>query len=127
MINSVEARVPFQDTDIINQYFFLSNQSKFNLFNRKYILKNTNILPKYILNRPKLGWFYPEKNFLDNHLKSIIKDFFTEKKIREQNVFNYDNLLNFFNEYPKKTYKIKRELLTIILFQIWYDKILNLN
>ena len=127
MINSVEARVPFQDPDIINQFFFLSNQSKFSLLNRKYILKNTDILPKYIINRPKLGWFYPEKIFLDNHLRSIIKDFFTEKKIREQNVFNYDNLLNLFNEYPKKTYRIKRELLTITLFQIWYDKILNLN
>ena len=126
MINSIEARVPFQDVDLINRYFFLSNQKKFNFFNRKYILKNIDILPKYILNRPKMGWFSPERIFLDNHFKTIIKDFFSEKKIRKQNIFNYDYLIKFFEEYPKKTYKIKRQVLTLILFQIWYDKILNL-
>jgi len=126
MINSIEARVPFQDTNLINQYFFLSNQKKFNFFNRKYILKNIDILPKYILNRAKMGWFSPERIFLDNHFKTIIKDFFSEKKIRKQNIFNYDYLIKFFEEYPKKTYRIKRQVLTLILFQIWYDKILNL-
>ena len=126
MINSVEARVPFQDIDLINKFFSIRNNKKFSLINRKYILKNINILPKYILKRPKIGWFSPERIFLDNHLQSIIKDFFCENKIKEQNIFNYSALILFFNEYPKKTYKIKRQLLTIILFQIWYDKIINL-
>ena len=127
MINSVEARVPFQDADLINKFFSISNEKKFSLFNRKYILKNIGILPKYILNRPKTGWFSPERIFLDNHLKNIIKDFFTESKIRKQNIFDYINLVKFFEEYPQKTYKIKRQILTIVLFQIWYDKILNLK
>jgi len=73
-----------------------------------------------------MGWFSPERIFLDNHFKTIIKDFFSEKKIRKQNIFNYDYLIKFFEEYPKKTYRIKRQVLTLILFQIWYDKILNL-
>ena len=127
MINSIEARVPFQDADLINKFFSISNEKKFSLFNRKYILKNIGVLPKYILNRPKIGWFSPERIFLDTHLNDIIKDFFTESKIRNQNIFDYINLVKFFEEYPKKTYKIKRQILTIVLFQIWYDKILNLE
>ena len=126
MINSIEARVPFQDADLINEFFYVANEKKFSLLNRKYILKQMNVLPKYILNRPKTGWFSPERIFLDNHLKKIIKDFFTQSKINEQSIFNYNNLIKFFDEYPKKTYKIKKQILIIILFQIWYDKVLNL-
>ena len=61
MINSVEARVPFQDINLINRFFFVSNSLKFSNRNRKYLLKEMNILPKYITKRPKTGWFSPEK------------------------------------------------------------------
>ena len=115
MINSVEARVPFQDADLITKFFFTTNQKKFSLLNRKYLLKNINVLPKYILNRPKIGWFSPDRIFLDTHLESIIKDFFDEKKIKKQNIFNYHNLINFFKQYKIQGFKIKRQLITIIL------------
>ena len=127
MINSVEARVPFQDINLINRFFFISNKLKFKLHNRKYILKNMNILPRYILKRPKTGWFSPEKIFLETHLTNIIKDYFSEDKIRSQNLFNIEEIFNFFKRFPIENYKIKRHTLTIILFQIWYDRILNLK
>jgi len=126
MINSIEARVPFQDIDLINKFFFIKNNQKFSLFNRKYILKNIGILPKYITRRPKTGWFSPEKIFLDNNLNSIINDFFDETNIKNQQIFNYSILINFFKSYEQKTFRIKREMITIILFQIWYNKVLNL-
>jgi len=86
-----------------------------------------NILPRYILKRPKTGWFSPEKIFLETHLTNIIKDYFSEDKIRSQNLFNIEEIFNFFKRFPIENYKIKRHTLTIILFQIWYDRILNLK
>ena len=74
-----------------------------------------------------MGWFSPENIFLDLNLKKLISNFFNEEKITRQNIFDYKELLNFFNSYANKGYLIKRELLTIIIFQIWYDKILNLD
>jgi len=127
MINSVEARVPYQDADLINQFFFISNKTKFSLFNRKYLLKEMNILPEYIIKRPKTGWFSPEKIFLDIHLENIIKDFFSENIIKNQNILNYNEAIKFFEKFPKENYKIKRHTLTIILFQIWYNNILSLK
>jgi len=127
MINSVEARVPFQDINLINRFFFISNKLKFKLHNRKFLLKKMNFLPKYILNRPKTGWFSPEKIFLETSLNNIIKDFFNEDKIKSQNILNFEETLKFFKRFPIENYKIKRHTLTIILFQIWYDNILNLK
>ena len=39
MINSIEARVPFQDPGLIERFFFTENSKKFSFFNRKYLLK----------------------------------------------------------------------------------------
>ena len=127
MINSVEARVPFQDKNLINRFFFMSNNLKFNTYNRKFLLKEMNILPKYIINRPKTGWFSPEKFFLETNLTKIVEEFFDEKEIEQQNIFNFNQLLKFFNKFPIENWKIKRQTLTIILFQIWYNNILKLD
>ena len=53
MINSVEARVPFQDISLIKKLFFLKNSKKFSYLNRKFLLKKNNFVPKYIQNRKK--------------------------------------------------------------------------
>ena len=63
MINSVEARVPFQDINLINRFFFVSNSLKFSNRNRKYLLKEMNILPKYITKGQKLVGFLLKKFF----------------------------------------------------------------
>ncbi len=126
MINSVEARVPFQDFDILNKFFFISNQRKFNYLNRKSYLKNIGILPKYVIQRKKMGWFTPDRIFLDNHLNKILVNFFTCEKINHQNIFNYSNLIKYFETYSIHTYKMKKQILTIVLFQLWYDNVLNL-
>ena len=126
MINSVEARVPFQDVNLIKRFFFISNNLKFKIHNRKSLLKEMNILPQYISKRPKMGWFSPEKIFLENNLNKIIEDFFDETKIKSQGILNYTELLNFLKKFPIQNWKIKRQTLTIILFQIWYDNILKL-
>jgi len=127
MINSIEARVPFQDIELIKKMFFIKNESKFSFINRKFLLKKNNILPKYVVKRSKNGWFSPEKIFLDVNLNKIIKEYFSEKNIKDQDIFDYKNLINFFNSYSTKGYLIKREILTIILFQIWYNRVLALK
>ena len=127
MINSVEARVPFQDINLIKNFFFIPNNLKFSIQNRKFLLKEMNFLPKYVINRPKTGWFSPEKIFLETNLNNIISDFFDETKIKSQNTIDYSEIISFFKRFPKENWKIKRQTLTIILFQIWYDKVLRLD
>ena len=127
MINSVEARVPFQDISLIKKLFFVKNSKKFSYLNRKFLLKNNKIVPKYIQNRKKTGWFTPDRIFLDSNLKKIRQDFFQNDKIKHQGIFKEDNLIHFLNSYDDKGYLIKKEVTTIILFQIWYNKVVSLK
>ena len=127
MINSVEARVPFQDSKLIENFFFTENSKKFNFFNRKYLLKENSLVPKYIKKRKKTGWFTPENIFLETNLTKIINDVFVENDMKNQELFNQSNLNLLFNSFKEQGFLIKREITTIILFQIWYNKVLSLK
>ncbi len=127
MINSVEARIPFQDKDLIEKLFFTKNSEKFSFFNRKFLLKKNNFLPNYIKNRKKIGWFSPDKLFLDVNLKNIRDKVFPKNELKNQEIFNEKNLNLLLDSYYEKNYLIKREITTIILFQSWYNKVLSLK
>ena len=125
MINSVEARIPFQDISNIKNLFFIKNEKKFKFLNRKYLLKNNKHVPVFIKNRKKSGWFTPDNIFLSENLGKIIKNIFSNKEINDQGIFKSKELNIFFNSFEQQNYKIKRELITIILFQVWYNKVLK--
>ena len=127
MINSVEARVPFQDIDLINSLFFTRNKLKFSFLNRKFLLKKNNILPNFVKKRPKTGWFSPEKIFLDVNLNNLKNILFCESDINSQGIFNYIEVKKILDLYLNKGYLLKRQVITLILFQIWYNKILKLD
>lgn len=127
MINSVEARVPFQDISLIKNLFFVENSKKFSFFNRKFLLKKNNFIPSYVKNRKKTGWFTPDRIFLDSNLESIRDHFFAKDEIKNQEIFNLEYLELLFNSYKKDGYLLKKEITTIILFQIWYNKVLSLR
>ena len=125
MINSIEARVPFQDSNLIKRFFFTENSKKFSFFNRKFLLKKNDLIPEYIKNRKKNGWFTPENIFLETNLTKIINDVFVKNEIKNQEIFDQKNLNSFFNSFKQKGFLLKREITTIILFQIWYNKVLS--
>ena len=125
MFNSIEARVPFQDKRLIENYFNLDINDKIDFLTVKKPLKKLNIVPDYIRKRKKRGWFSPESIFLRNYLEEIFIKTFKNKKILNQGLFNNDEIIKIFNIHKKGSY-FKKELITILTFQLWYDKILKI-
>jgi asparagine synthase (glutamine-hydrolysing) len=124
MANSIEGRVPFQDITIVKKYFDIPLKKKINLFNEKVFLKNINILPDYIKKRKKIGWLSPESIFIRNYLKNFIKVTFDETTIKQQNIFNYHELMNIYKAHLSGAY-FKKEIILILFFQIWYNQVLK--
>lgn len=123
MINSVEARVPLQDIKIIENFFFLKKSKKFSFFSKKKVLNDLKILPNYIKKRKKIGYFSPERAFLDNNLEKITSNFLFETNNSNLKIFQNNELKKIFQSYEKLGYKVKREVTTLILLQIWSQKI----
>lgn len=124
MANSVEGRVPFQDVNIINKYFDIPFEDKISIFDEKIPLKKIKIIPDYIKIRKKHGWFAPETSYLKGYFNDLFVDNFQKKNVIEQNIFNYDNLLKIYSEHGIIS-NYKKELTTILCFQVWYNNLLN--
>ena len=126
MLNSIEARVPFQEKNLIEKYYQINMDKKIDLLDLKKPFKRLNFIPKYIIKRNKQGWFSPESIYLRTYLKNFFNTTFEENKIKNQNIFNYGKIYNMFNKHNAGDY-YKKELITLLTFQIWYDEIINLN
>ncbi len=126
MLNSIEARVPFQDKKLIQKYFNISLNKKIDFLNVKKHLQKLNFIPNYIKKRKKSGWFSPESIFLRNYLEDIFHKTFNEEKIINQCLFKYESLNNMYSLHKSGSY-YKKELITLLVFQIWYDEVLNLT
>ena len=123
MLNSIEARVPFQDIDLIKNVFPIQFKYKTDFFSEKKHLKNLNFIPKFIKNRKKKGWFSPESLFLRDYLKEPFFEVFNKKKMIKQNLFDSEQIDILFKSHKDGGY-FKNELITLFMFQVWYEQML---
>ena len=127
MANSLEVRVPFLDYEVVNFLFSLSDDFKINGVIRKRILQDAfrDILPPELYNRPKKGFEVPMLKWLRKEMKSTIKDdLLSEKFVREQGIFEYDEI----NKLKKKLFSINpgdvhARIWGLLVFQWWWKKI----
>jgi len=77
MANSLEVRVPFLDHHIVNFSAKIPEELKLGIgFQKKYILRKAvkDLLPREILNRPKLGIISPVKSWLQKELREMSEE-----------------------------------------------------
>ena len=126
MLNSLEVRVPFLDYEVVNFLFSLPDDFKINGTIRKRILHDAfrDILPPELYNRPKKGFEVPMLKWLRKEMKSTIKDdLLSEKFVREQGIFEYDEINKLKKEknaigISKKPFVFKSSPIIIIYFFI---------
>ena len=81
MCNSLEIRVPFVDEKVIEYTFKIPEKYKINKKILKDIMKKK--LPDEILNRKKMAFFFPIKNWL----KKGLRDFAEENVFKNKDIF----------------------------------------
>lgn len=126
MANGLEVRTPFLDVDVVNFIFSLPDEYKINRSLRKRILQDAfrDMLPTELYNRPKKGFEVPLLKWFRHELKSLIADdLLSEKFIREQQIFDYDQISKLkkqlFSSNPGDVYA---RIWGLIVFQWWWKK-----
>ncbi len=122
MINSLEARVPFLDSKIVDLSFKLPNKFKINGTNKKRILKDTfgYLLPKETLSFSKKGFGIPIRIWFKNELKSELLTLLEKDFIVAQNIFNPDYIEQLVNEHMSNKENHSTKLWLLFVFQKWY-------
>jgi asparagine synthase (glutamine-hydrolysing) len=89
MANSVEARYPFLDPDLVDFVTQIPPNLKLNDFTEKYILKQVarRIVPSEIIDREKFAFVAPGSPHLLSKEESLINHILDPERIRRQGYF----------------------------------------
>jgi asparagine synthase (glutamine-hydrolysing) len=90
MAASIEARMPFMDTELAALAARLPDSWRIKGFTQKYILRRlmADVLPKSILNRPKAGFRIPVNEWFRGPMRSFARDHVTGPASLARELFN---------------------------------------
>jgi asparagine synthase (glutamine-hydrolysing) len=135
LANSVEARYPFLDVDLIEFSRMIPPELKLNQYVEKYILRKVaeGLVPPQILAREKYGFHAPGSPYLMCQDEDWINDLLSYNRIKRQGVFNPDAIERLKKQYTSEGFKLnlpfESDLLAIVLtFGVFLDTFeLSLN
>jgi asparagine synthase (glutamine-hydrolysing) len=122
MKNSLEARVPFLDSKIVEFAYRIPRHFKIKGNDKKYILKETfkKELPEATINYKKQGFGVPVDYWLKNQLKAELISLMEPEFINNQGIFNYTTIKHWFEEHVSGKENHKGKLWNFYVFQKWY-------
>lgn len=125
MAHSIEARVPFLDTRLVELAMHIPQATKLKNGTTKYILKKAaeGIIPNEIIYRKKQGFGAPVKEWLAH--PETAKPFFDivrNSKIHERSIFNRDGIERLFNAHQSRADDHNFRIWNLVTLSLWYDK-----
>lgn len=122
MINSLEARVPFLDSKIVDFSFKLPHEFKIQGSNKKRILKDTfaDLLPEETLTFSKKGFGIPIRIWFQKELKEELLSLLSEDFLISQNIFNISYVNKIVEEHMSNKENHSSKLWQLFVFQKWY-------
>ena len=128
LANSVEARYPFLDLQLIEFATRVPPNLKLNQFTEKYILRKVaeGLVPPEIVNREKYGFHAPGSPFLLRQNSAWVNDLLSYERIRRQGYFNPDTIERLKKQYSRPDFRLnlpfENDLLLIVLtFNLFKD------
>jgi len=112
MANSIEARYPFLDIDLIQFCTRIPPDLKLHGFTEKYILKKAagDLIPKQIVEREKFGFVAPGSPALLQQKIEWVYDLLSYERIKRQGYFNADTVELLKKQYSQKDFKLQLTL-----------------
>ncbi|UPW02372.1 asparagine synthase (glutamine-hydrolyzing) [Halorussus gelatinilyticus] len=121
MYNSLEVRVPFLDTNVVEYAMSLPTSYKITSRDRKRVLKRAfnDMLPDAILDRPKQGFDVPIGEWLKHEFAS---DFRRTVETTETDLLDVPAVLDIFEEHAQGSRDHTRFLWSVYVFARWLQR-----
>ncbi len=106
--NSVEARFPFLDKDVIEFVLKMPPSLKLKDFDEKYILKKAaqKCVPSVILERPKFAFTAPGTSEFIKRDKEFVGEILSYDSIKQHGIFNAEKVEQLKKEYMQEGFKL---------------------
>ncbi len=122
MSNSLEARAPFLDYQLVEFTSRINPAYKLHgLFRSKYILKRAmrGLLPKSIIKRRKAGFMMPIAQWLSGELRPLLEDLCSETELRRHGLFNPVYVRQMLDDHFAHRRDYRKMIWALLAFQLW--------
>jgi asparagine synthase (glutamine-hydrolysing) len=126
MAVSLETRGPFLDYTLVEFAARLPIEMRLRGWSGKYLLKQAmqGILPESILNRPKLGFNIPYKNWLRHELRELLLEALSPARLKQQGLFHPAYVQSLIYEHLEGLQDHAHKLWQLLMFQLWAERYL---
>ena len=128
MANSLEARVPLLDQELIEFVETIPAELKLKNLETKYIFKKAleGIVPDEILYREKQGFGVPINEWINSQLKERIHSTLLEKKTLERGYFDEKYIKVLLNEHQTKRRDHSHSLWILLMLELWHRQFVDI-
>jgi asparagine synthase (glutamine-hydrolysing) len=123
MANSIEARVPFLDHELVQFALALPPELKVRNGSGKYLLKKavSGLLPAEIVNRPKQGFSAPVSEWFRGALGTRAQRQIRESSLAERNLLDYEALDRLWTAHRSGRADWAFQLWSVYNVSVWHD------
>jgi asparagine synthase (glutamine-hydrolysing) len=121
MAVSVETRVPLLDYHIVEFALNLPARMKLHGARTKSILRKAveNMLPQFVLEKPKEGFSIPMKQWLRTSLKPMMLDLLSQAALEKSGYFDHHVVAQWIQEHLERRANHSHRLWTLMVFEMW--------
>ncbi|OQY27497.1 MAG: asparagine synthase (glutamine-hydrolyzing) [Candidatus Cloacimonetes bacterium 4572_55] len=123
MAVSLEARVPFLDHRLVELAMAMPHNWKISGKIRKRILKDVAapLLPKAILDRKKMGFDTPLRQWFRGPLRPLLQETLSDSELKKHGFFNTHSINGMMQRFFSGRQDFSLQLWSLFLFQNWYQ------
>lgn len=124
MAVSLEVRVPLLDHRVVEFSASLPEHLKYRNGSGKYLVKKmlANYLPSNLFERPKMGFGIPIDQWLRGPLESLLRDFLSPKRLRDEGLFAPDFVSKTIEEHMSGRSNHQYRLWSLLMWQMWRER-----
>lgn len=122
MAHSLEARVPFLDTQFVDRVLSIPTNIRTNPNNLKYLLKQAvgDLLPAPLLAARKRGFVIPDTLWLRGKLRPLVERLLAPERLAQQGIFLPEIYWRFVQPHLSGKADYTGQVWTLLMFQLWH-------
>lgn len=127
MAFSLEARVPLLDHRVVEFAARLPMKYKVRGGETKYLLRKVlhRLVPRELLDRPKMGFGIPVNRWLRNELKPLLDEYLGEERIRREGFLLPGGVSRVVEEHLSGRQDHQYRLWVLLMFALWRERYLS--
>jgi asparagine synthase (glutamine-hydrolysing) len=122
MANSLEARSPFLDHEVMEFAARLPEDLKLRGRQSKYILKHAfaDLLPPENVNRPKMGFGVPVADWFRGSLREFLEDTLLSRRAADRGYFEPETIRRLIGEHVERRANHGFQLWNLLMLELWH-------